>query len=53
MNFKMMNMKGENSAENNSANILNAAREASSCLLPVKSKEGYDKYKMVGCYAVK
>jgi hypothetical protein len=48
----MMDLKGENSAENNSTDILNAAREASSSLLLVKSKERYEKHKMVGCYAV-
>jgi hypothetical protein len=45
--------EGRKSAENNSTDILNAAREALSSLLPVKSKGRYDKYKMVGCYGVK
>jgi hypothetical protein len=49
----MIDLKGENSAENNLTDILNAASEASSSLLPVKSKERYEKHKMVGCYAVK
>jgi hypothetical protein len=52
MNFKMMDLKGETSAENNSTDLINAAREASSSVLPVKSKERYEKHKMVGCYAV-
>jgi hypothetical protein len=39
----MMDFKGENSAENKSTDILNAAREALSSLLPVKSKERYEK----------
>jgi hypothetical protein len=42
MNFKLMDLKGENSAENNSTDILNAAQEASASLLPVKSKERYE-----------
>jgi hypothetical protein len=49
----MMDLKGENNAENNSTDILNIAQEASSNLLAVKSKERYEKHKMVGCYAVK
>jgi hypothetical protein len=49
----MMDLKGENSAENNSTDILKAARETSLTPLPVKSKERYEKHKMVGCYAVK
>jgi hypothetical protein len=50
----MMDLKGENNAENNSTDILNIAQEASSnCSLAVKSKERYEKHKMVGCYAVK
>jgi hypothetical protein len=44
----MRDLQGENSAENNSTDILlNAAREASSSLLPVKTK-----HKLVDCYAV-
>jgi hypothetical protein len=50
MNFKMMDVKDENSTENKSNNILNSAREASSSLLPVKSKARYEKHKMVRCY---
>jgi hypothetical protein len=49
----MIDLKGENSAENNSTDILNAARKGSSSLLSAKSKERYEKHKMVGCYAVK
>jgi hypothetical protein len=49
----MIDLKGENSAENNLTHILNAASEASSSLLPVKSKERYEKHKMIRCYAVK
>jgi hypothetical protein len=47
-----MDLKGEDRSENSSTDILNAAREISSSLLPVKSKKSYEKYKMVGCYAV-
>jgi hypothetical protein len=38
----MMDFNGENSAENKSTHTLNAAREALSSLLRVKSKERYE-----------
>jgi hypothetical protein len=38
----MMDFNGENSAENKSTHVLNAAREALSSLLRVKSKERYE-----------
>lgn len=44
-----MSLATENNLENCSEDILNAAREASSSLLPLKSKEKYEKVYEIFC----